>query len=115
MHIRLYACRMRTEGDIAAVRYNLGLRIRKLRRGQHLSQYTFCRMISIDRSYFIGVEKGRRNISVDNLTKIAHGLGVPVAELFRDVDTPEALERHRKLTEKLLLEAAKKQDERGKT
>lgn len=80
---------MQNEGDIAAIRYNLGNRIRVLRKGQGLSQYVFSRMIELDRTYLIGVEKGRRNISVDNLCKIAAGLGMSLADLFEGVDEPE--------------------------
>ena len=93
---------MKTEGDIAAIRYNLGNRIRTLREGQDLSQYTFARMIELDRTYLIGVEKGRRNVSIDNLCKIARGLDISLSELCKGVDDPESVQRKRRLTEDLL-------------
>lgn len=68
------------------MRLRVGTRIRNLRQGQHLSQYKFSKMIGMDRTYLIGVEKGRRNISLDNLSKIAQGLDVPLSSLFIDVE-----------------------------
>lgn len=93
---------MKTEGDIAAIRYNLGLRIKLLRESQELSQYTFSRMIDLDRTYIIGVEKGRRNVSIDNLCKIARGLGVSLSELCEGVDERASIERRRKLMDELM-------------
>ena len=77
---------MRTSND--DIRRKLGLRIRCLREQRSISQRTFCLMIEMDRTYLIAVEHGRRNIAIDNLTKIAHGLGVTLSELFADVDDP---------------------------
>ncbi len=36
----------------------------------------------LDRSYFGGVERGERNVSLDNIAAIARALGVPIKELF---------------------------------
>lgn len=93
---------MKTEGDIAAIRYNLGYRIKLLREGQDLSQYTFARMIDLDRTYIIGVEKGRRNVSIDNLCKIARGLDISLSELCEGIDDAAAVARRRKLMDDLL-------------
>ena len=65
---------------------NLGLRIRFLREQQGLSQYVFSDMISMNRSYLISVEKGRRNISLSNLFKISSGLGITLSDMLTDVD-----------------------------
>ena len=77
---------MRASND--QIRKRLGLRIRDLRKQQGFSQRTFCLMIEMDRTYLIAVEHGRRNIAVDNLTKIAHGLNVNLSDLFSGVDDP---------------------------
>lgn len=68
------------------VRCEVGARIRELRESQDLSQYRFAKMVSIDRSYLIGIEKGRKNVTIDILTKIAIGLDVHIADLFATVD-----------------------------
>lgn len=100
---------MQTERDIAAVRYNLGNRIRLLRKGQAVSQYVFARMTDVDRSYIIDVEKGRRNISINNLFKISRGLGISLSELFEDVDSAASIANRLALMEELLAKEEKAQ------
>ena len=78
---------MRKDSASIAVRSNLGARIRRLRTERGLSQRVFAEMIAMDRSYLISIEKGRRNISLDNLAKIAHGLGLPLSDMLREVDS----------------------------
>ena len=78
---------MERDGDIALIRQNLGRRIRKLRKSLGMSQYVFSKMAGINRTYLIDVEKGRRNVSVDNLIRISSGLDVKMSVLFEDVDT----------------------------
>ena len=72
---------MITEGNIAETRANLGRRIRELRIARGWSQYQFAEMVPIDRTYLIGVEKGRRNVAFDNIVKISSALGVSISEL----------------------------------
>lgn len=60
----------------------VGDRIRKLRINTGLSQEKFAAKIEMDRTYFAGVELGKRNIAIVNLEKIANGLGVTLSELF---------------------------------
>lgn len=105
---------MKTEGEIAAIRYNVGNRIKVLREGQDLSQYTFSRMISLDRTYLIGVEKGRRNVSIDNLCKIARGLGISLSELCEGTDDREAINDRLELMRQMMEEAEQAEaDESG--
>lgn len=77
---------MKQDDESTAIRENLGRRIRALREERGMSQYTFARMISMDRSYLIAVEKGRRNISIDNLAKIARGLGISLSYMLEGAD-----------------------------
>ena len=77
---------MINEGKIAMVRSRVGARIRELRVQQGFSQYKFSEMIGMDRTYLIGVEKGRRNISLDNIAKISAGLDIRLSDLFEGVD-----------------------------
>lgn len=63
----------------------IGNRIRELRKETGLSQEKFATKIGMDRTYFASVELGKRNISIVNLEKIADGLNVSLAELFRNV------------------------------
>lgn len=61
----------------------LGKRIQELRKKTGLSQEKFAIQIGMDRTYFSSVEKGRRNIAIKNIKKIADGLGVSLSELFK--------------------------------
>lgn len=63
----------------------LGERIQELRRQKGLSQEKFALYINMDRTYFASVEAGKRNISIQNIQKIAEGLGVSLSELFQDI------------------------------
>lgn len=92
---------MQTEGEIAAIRLSLGNRIRLIRKSQKLSQYTFADMISLDRSYLIGIEKGRRNLSFDNICKIARGFGMSLSELCEGVDDRAAIDEYLELLHQL--------------
>lgn len=60
-----------------------GQRIKQLRNGQGLSQEKFALSIDMDRTYYASVESGKRNISINNIEKIAKGLGVTLEELFK--------------------------------
>ena len=66
----------------------VGLRIRALRKARHLTLRRFGLMIGMDRTYLSGVENGKRNPTVDTLSKIADGLDVPLIELFRSPGDP---------------------------
>jgi transcriptional regulator with XRE-family HTH domain len=61
----------------------LGQRIRELRNNKGISQEKFALSIGMDRTYFASVEAGKRNISIVNIEKIAHGLDVSLSELFQ--------------------------------
>ncbi len=61
----------------------LGERIRELRKAKGMSQEKFALSINMDRTYYASVESGKRNISINNIDKIACGLGVSLEELFK--------------------------------
>ncbi len=63
-----------------------GKRIRDLRAKTGLSQEKFALKIGIDRTYYSSVESGKRNVSLQNIKKIADGLGVSLSELFQGIE-----------------------------
>lgn len=63
-----------------------GACVRQLRMNAGLSQEKFALKINMDRTYFASVEAGRRNISIQNIQKIADGLNISLAELFSQVE-----------------------------
>jgi restriction-modification system regulatory protein, putative len=64
----------------------LGLRFKELRIKDGLSQEKFAMKVGLDRSYYASVEKGRRNISINNIKKIADALEISLSELFNGLD-----------------------------
>lgn len=71
---------------IMSIQEKLGLTIKQLRSNLGLSQEKFALSINMDRTYFASVEAGKRNLSINNIEKIADGLGVSLSELFRLVE-----------------------------
>jgi len=69
--------------DSVLVRF--GNRVRELRKRKGLSQEGLALESGLDRSYVGGVERGERNISLENIEKLAKALGVTVAALMRGV------------------------------
>ena len=52
-----------------------------IRKNKGLSQEELAFLCGIDRTYIAGVEAGKRNISLENLYKIAQGFDMSLAEL----------------------------------
>ena len=65
------------------VKILFGQRVRLLRKAKGFSQEAFAHAIQIDRSYFGSIERGERNVSLENICRIADGLDVPPDELLR--------------------------------
>jgi transcriptional regulator with XRE-family HTH domain len=74
--------RLRPGPDAPEHRVAFGNRVRALRLQHGLSQESLALVAGIDRSYLGEVERGQRNITIDNITKIAATLEVPIANLF---------------------------------
>ena len=49
----------------------------------NISQEKFALSIGMDRTYYSSVESGKRNISIQNIYKIADGLGISIEELMK--------------------------------
>ena len=60
-----------------------GQRIKTLRMQRGLSQEKFALQIDMDRTYYASVESGKRNISINNIEKIAKGFNMSLEELFK--------------------------------
>ena len=50
---------------------NVGLRIKELRAEKDISQEKFALKIGMDRTYLASIEVGQRNVTLQNLNKIA--------------------------------------------
>ncbi len=61
-----------------------GLRLRELRLARGMSQEKLAVEADVDRTYVSSIERGRRNVSLENIHLIAMALEVPPAELLKD-------------------------------
>jgi len=62
-----------------------GARIRELRSQTGLSQEAFASKCGLDRTYISGIERGKRNVSLRNIGRIAEFLGVSVSDLMEGI------------------------------
>lgn len=61
----------------------LGENLRQLRLRKGLSQERLAELASLHRTYVGGIERGERNVSTENLVKLARALGVKPADLLK--------------------------------
>ena len=66
-------------------RVAFGNRVRAIRESRHLSQESLAEISGLHRTYVSSVERGQRNIGLDNIFRLADALQVPAAEMFRDL------------------------------
>lgn len=66
------------------VRRIFAAQVRRLRTERGLSQERLAELTGLHRTYVGSVERGERNISIDNIERLAHALGVSAAELVTD-------------------------------
>lgn len=67
---------------MSTLRVQFGWRIKDLREERGLSQRGFAEKIGMSPSCLADVERGSRNISLDNIKRIADGFDISVAELM---------------------------------
>ena len=68
--------------DHREVLTGFGTRVRQLRLDQNMSQEELADLAGLDRSYIGGVERGERNVSLINISKIADALKVTIESVF---------------------------------
>lgn len=64
------------------IKINLGKRVKDLRLYNGYSQEAFSHECGLDRTYIASVENGKRNISIENVAKIATAFNLSVKEFF---------------------------------
>ena len=68
--------------DLKQVRKEFGLRVRALRSEQGYSQEAFADECGLHRTYIGAIERGERNVSIDNIARIADALKIEIELLF---------------------------------
>lgn len=67
-----------------SIRFVLATNLRKLRQQKGLSQEDLADLAGLHRTYIGSVERAERNISIDNIEKLATALGCQVCDLVGD-------------------------------
>ncbi len=64
----------------------LGCACRYFRMHKNISQEKFALLIGMDRTYYASVESGKRNVSIQNIKKIADGFNISISELLKKTE-----------------------------
>jgi transcriptional regulator with XRE-family HTH domain len=67
------------------IRKRFGRAIRRIREEQGINQEEAAERCGLHRTYYSGIERGVRNVSLVNIEKVARGLKTTLPELFRRV------------------------------
>lgn len=61
----------------------LGKNIKKIRTRKGMSQGDICRVLDMDRGYMSAIENGKKNITIQQLERLAQALGVSPDKLLK--------------------------------
>lgn len=71
--------------DCKNIKIAFGAKLRSLRTSKELSQEKLAELADLDRTYISGVERGKRNISLVNICRLASALEIEITVLFADI------------------------------
>ena len=67
------------------IRIRFGRAIRRIREEQEINQEEAAERCGLHRTYYSGLERGVRNVSLLNIERVAKGLKTPLPDLFSRV------------------------------
>jgi transcriptional regulator with XRE-family HTH domain len=67
------------------IRIRFGRAIRRIREEQEINQEEAAERCGLHRTYYSGIERGVRNVSIVNVEKVARGLKTSLPDLFSRV------------------------------
>lgn len=68
---------------IMLISQKLGNNIKKIRTQKKMSQGDICRALNMDRGYMSAIENGKKNITIQQLERLANALKVSVDKLLK--------------------------------
>ncbi|HVI33748.1 helix-turn-helix transcriptional regulator [Phenylobacterium sp.] len=78
---------MKRGADVGRLRRVIAQNVRRLRKAQGFSQEGFADACGLHRTYIGAIERAERNVSVDNIERMADALGLEGWELLRSSAT----------------------------
>ena len=73
------------------IRVAYGKAVRAIRQDKKISLEVLGDLCGLHRTYISDIELGKRNVSLENIDKIAHALQVKKSELFVEVEQYESI------------------------
>ncbi len=73
--------------SVSNIKALFGERIRELRLSKGLSQEKLGALCGLDRTYISSIERGHRNVSLENISSISEALSINISELFKGIPT----------------------------
>lgn len=67
------------------IRIRFGRAIRRIREEQGINQEEAAERCGLHRTYYNGIERGVRNVSLVNIERIGKGLKLSLSELFKRI------------------------------
>lgn len=68
---------------MADIKKEFGLRVRELRLAQNISQEKFAERVNLHRTYIGSIERGERNVSLENIQKLSKALNINISALVQ--------------------------------
>ncbi len=75
-----------SEQPLQDIRVRFGNAVRKRRTELHISQEDFAERAGLHRTYISDLERGRRNVSLENIEKLAKALMLSMSDLMERVN-----------------------------
>ena len=71
--------------------FAFGQTVRKIRLSKDISQEKFADMCDLHRTYITDIELGKRNVSLENIGKMANALDMSISKLFQEVESDASI------------------------
>lgn len=65
------------------IKEQFGERLRYLRKCKGMSQERLALEAGVDRTYLPSIEQGKRNVSLEVISKLAKALDIPITDFFK--------------------------------